>query len=85
MSKIDYNRLFIESLKKHKNNPKWDKGNFIGIKTVSNTKVGSVGQDFIESLCDTLSIKCIFPLKKNGERATQSPWDRELYTMLPSA
>ena len=79
MTSLDYKSLFIEALKKNTDNPKWNKGNFIGIKTVSNTKVGSVGQAFIESLCDTLSIPYNFPVKVNKERLTQSPWDIEIY------
>ncbi|MFC1663515.1 hypothetical protein ACFL0A_00030 [Patescibacteria group bacterium] len=79
MSNLDYKNLFIEALKKNTDSPKWNKGDFIGIKTVSNTKVGSVGQDFIESLCNALSIPCSFPVKKNNARLTQSPWDIEIY------
>ena len=75
MSNPDFRQLFIEALAKNKDNPKWGAGDYIGIKTVSNTKVGSIGQDFIESLCAALLIQCEFPLKKNKKRATQSPWD----------
>lgn len=78
MSNPDYRRLFIKAIKRNVDSQKWHKGDFIGIKTVSNTKVGSVGQDFIESLCKTLSIPCKFPLRKNKTRATQSPWDIEI-------
>jgi hypothetical protein len=70
--------LFIDALKKNVDNPKWNSGDFIGIKTVSNTKVGSIGQDFIEHLCDALSIPCSFPMSKNKLRAKQSPWDIEI-------
>ena len=79
MPSLDYKSLFIEALKKNADSPKWNEGDFIGIKTVSNTKVGSVGQDFIESLCDTLLIPYNFPEKENHERLTQSPWDIEIY------
>ena len=48
------------------------------IDTVSNTKVGSVGQDFIEKLCNALSISCAFPLNKSNVRLKQSPWDIEI-------
>lgn len=75
----DYKLMFIEALKKNVDNPKWKEGDFIGIKTVSNTKVGSVGQDFIESLCNTFLIPCSFPLRKDNTRVTQSPWDIEIY------
>lgn len=74
----DYKRLFIDALAKNVDNPKWKEGDFVGIKTVSNTKVGSVGQDFIEGLCNTLSISCTFPLRANKTRMTQSSWDIEI-------
>jgi len=76
---IDYKKLFTRALKNNHDDAKWGSGNYIGIKIISNTKVGSVGQDFIESLCGALSIKCDFPLRKDKTRATQSPWDIEIY------
>ncbi len=79
MQNLDYKQLFVEALKKNVDNPKWKQGDFIGIKTVSNTKVGNVGQDFIEGLCNVLSIPCDFPLNKANSRAKQSSWDIQLY------
>jgi hypothetical protein len=79
MSSLNYKSLFIKALKKNADSPKWNEGDFIGIKTVSNTKVGSVGQDFIESLCGALLIPCSFPMNENHNRLTQSPWDIEIY------
>lgn len=79
MTNLNYRSLFIEALRKNIDSPKWKEGDFIGIKTVSNTKVGSVGQAFIESLCDALLIPYGFPEKENHERLTQSPWDIEIY------
>lgn len=78
MSNPDYINIFISALEKNTDSPKWKEGNFIGIKTVSNTKVGSIGQDFIEGLCNSLSIPCAFPLNIKETRATQSPWDIEI-------
>lgn len=78
MPEIDYKRLFIDALAKNKDNPKWDNGEFIGIKTVSNTKVGDVGQDFIESLCKALSIQHDFPINDKGKRKKQNSWDIEI-------
>ena len=78
MPNPDYKSLFVSALKKNVDNPKWSKGDFVGIKTVSNTKVGSVGQDFIESLCEILSMQCLFPLNKVNTRAKQSSWDIEI-------
>src|ERR1700680_2779029 len=78
MPSPDYKGLFIKALEKNVDNPKWKQGDFIGIKTVSNTKVGSIGQDFIEGLCNALSIPCVFPLREDETRMTQSPWDIEI-------
>lgn len=78
MPSPDYKQLFVEALEKNVDDPKWGEGDFVGIKTVSNTKVGSVGQDFIEKLCNSLSIPVGFPLRKDKSRATQSPWDIEI-------
>jgi len=78
MPNPDYKYLFIDALRKNVDDPKWKEGDFIGIKTVSNTKVGSVGQDFIESLCNALSISCSFPLREDNSRMTQSPWDIQI-------
>ena len=75
---VNYKKLFINALAKNKDDPKWDAGDFVDIKKVSNTKVGAVGQDFIESLCNALFIKCTFPISKKKLRATQSPWDIEI-------
>lgn len=69
------NQIFKEVLAEFNNHSKWDNADFGKIKTISNTKVGSVGQDFIERLCDALLISCSFPLNSHGDRASQSPWD----------
>lgn len=71
----NYKQLFQKALANHTNDPKWDEGKFSGIKTISNTKVGAVGEDFIEGLCGNLKLKCEFPLNAKMERAKQSPWD----------
>jgi hypothetical protein len=78
MPNVNYKNLFLNALRKNVDDPKWNKGDFVGIKTVSNTKVGSIGQDFTEGLCNVLSVRCSFPLRKNKTRATQSPWDIEI-------
>lgn len=71
----EYRSLFKSIVAKYKNHTKWKEGDFIGIKSISNTKVGSVGQDFIESLCEQLNIPTVFPLNKDSKRITKSPWD----------
>lgn len=75
---INYKQLFTRALLDNHDDSKWGSGEFNGIKTISNTKVGSVGLDFIESLCCELSIRIVFPLKKDESRANQSPWDIEI-------
>ena len=70
-----YRELFKEIILKHKNHNKWNEGDFVAIKSISNTNVGSVGQQFVESLCDYLKIPYNFPLNKKHTRASQSPWD----------
>ena len=67
--------LFAEVLETFDNDSKWDNAILGKIKTISNTKVGSVGQMFIERLCEELRIPCEFPLNLAGKRKTQSPWD----------
>ena len=75
---IDYIELFKSIIEGHSNNPKWAKGRLIGIKTLANTKVGDVGQDFIEALCEALKIPIIFPANKKNQRSKRSPWDLKL-------
>ncbi len=65
---IDYKKLFLKSLKKFPNNEKWAKGPFVGIKTVSNTNVGNVGEDFILSYCKKLGLKA-------EKSPTRTSWD----------
>ena len=68
-------KLFASILQEFHDDSKWD-GAILGkIKTISNTKVGSVGQLFIERLCGQLSMPCEFPINIKGERSAQSPWD----------
>lgn len=68
-------KLFDSILQEFHDDPKWDGAVLGRIKTISNTKVGSVGQLFIERLCGQLSMPCEFPIDTRGGRITQSPWD----------
>lgn len=70
--------LFETVLSGFNNHSKWDSAKFGKIKTISNTKVGSVGQLFIEKLCNKLEMPCAFPVNAAGERLNQSPWDIEI-------
>ena len=74
----NYNDIFKTSLRAHENATKWESAEFGKIKTVSNTKVGAVGQDFIERVCNDLGIGVKFPLGTDGKRLNQSPWDIEI-------
>lgn len=78
---VDYIGLFKSVIEKHKNDTKWDDGSFAAIKSLSNTKVGTVGQDFIEGLCGALGVSIIFPVNRSGARLTQSPWDVKLFNI----
>lgn len=75
---VNYVALFKSVIEKHSNDKKWAVGELAGIKTLSNTKVGTVGQDFIEELCNTLNIPIIFPLNTKNKRLNQNPWDIKL-------
>jgi hypothetical protein len=68
-------KLFEAVLAEFHDDTKWDHALFHKIKTISNSKVGSVGQAFIERLCDELKMPCSFPINAKGERVTQSSWD----------
>ena len=74
----DFKTIFQKVIEKHKNNPLWDLGDFIGIKTISNTNVGAVGQEFIECVCDELKISFETPKNKNNKVA-RSPWDIKIH------
>ena len=75
---FDVKSIMLEVFQKHNDASKWRKASFEHIKRVSNTKVGEIGQDFIEKLCEVLDYSCIFPLNKHGVRAKQNPWDIEI-------
>ena len=74
----DYTKLFKEALAVNKDHSKWDVGNFKDIKFISNSKVGKVGQDFIEKVCNDLGIICEFPMNEKGERSNTSSWDIQI-------
>ena len=64
---------------KYQNSNKWTDSSFGIIKTISNTHVGSVGQDFIERLCSEHQISWEAPIdEKTGKQSTKSPWDAKI-------
>lgn len=75
MSTPDYGTLMDEAIAAAANDKKWLDSRFKGIKVVSNTAVGQVGQAFVESLCRALGLSFTVPVDKNGKRLNQSPWD----------
>jgi hypothetical protein len=62
-------------LAQHQDADKWVGKPFEHIKRLSNSKVGDVGQDFVEALCREVGLDCEFPLNRKGTRARQNPWD----------
>lgn len=67
--------LFADVLKDFHDDKKWKDAALGGIKIISNTKVGDVGQIFIERLCCELSVPCSFPVNARGKRLSRSSWD----------
>lgn len=70
----DYLNLLTAVLERHDDHSKWNGSRFERIKRISNSKVGDVGQEFIELLCQEYGIECEFPLNRRGQRARQNPW-----------
>lgn len=75
---IDHHAILLDVLHRHGDANKWIGSSFEHIKRVSNTKVGEVGQDFIEALCAQIGFECVFPVNKYGQRAKQHPWDIQI-------
>lgn len=75
MADFNYSDILKHILKSYKNPSKWEGSNFGGIKLISNTHVGSVGQDFIQKLCEYCKLDYEFPTDVLGKQLTQSPWD----------
>ena len=71
----DARRILRKILSGYEDADKWVDSPFERIKRLSNTKVGDVGQEFVETLCGELGFDCVFPLDSRGRRARNSPWD----------
>lgn len=74
----DPRNLLQEILSNYTDADKWIDSTFERIKRLSNTKVGDVGQDFIEKLCKNLGFNYEMPRKRSGEREKNSPWDIQI-------
>ena len=72
---VDPQSILLKVLKQHSDSDKWNGSIFEHAKRVSNTKVGDIGQDFIEEYAQKSGFACEFPLNKRGNRAKQNPWD----------
>ena len=75
MSMCNPYAILDEVLAGHEDHPKWLGARFEKIKHLSNNKVGEVGQDFVEALCNGLGFNIEFPEDEDGNRVTQNPWD----------
>lgn len=75
---IDHKELMQRVLVRYDNAKKWQDAPFGHIKTISNSHVGNVGQDFIELLCKETGFDCAFPATRKGTRSTQHPWDMRI-------
>lgn len=71
----DYHALLDAAIAKAENDKKWLDARFENIKIVSNTKVGQIGQAFVESLCEALGLPFFAPTDDKGKKLNQSPWD----------
>lgn len=71
----DYEGLMDAAIAAAANDAKWIDSKFEGIKVVSNTAVGKVGQTFVESLCTALGLHFTLPTSASGSLLNQSPWD----------
>ena len=69
------NELLQKVLATYADANKWTGQPFEHIRRIPNTKVGDVGQDFVEELCLECGLKHEFPEKPDGTRMRQSPWD----------
>ena len=67
-------RILRKVLSEYEDADKWQGAPFEKIKRLSNTKVGDIGQDFVERLCGTMDFDCEFP-ESGGRRSRNSPWD----------
>ena len=77
-SMIDETAIMLQVLAESSDHDKWDGAPFERIKRVSNTKVGDIGQEFLERVCLELGFECVFPINAKGKRAKQSPWDVQI-------
>lgn len=61
-----------EIISNHHNNPKWTNAPLGGVKTLSNTHVGTVGQAFVREWCKQLVMQW------EGAEGSLGPWDAKI-------
>ncbi len=71
----DAHAIMERVLSSYADSDKWVGMPFERVKRLSNTKVGDVGQEFVERLCDALGYECEFPLNRKGGRSRTESWD----------
>ena len=72
---INEHDILLAVLAKYQNAAKWKGALFGHIKSVSNSHVGAVGQEFVAELCDRYGLKFEFPVGREGKRTLNAPWD----------
>ena len=77
----DPSELLKDILAGYVDTTKWTGKPFEHIRLIPNTKVGDVGQEFVERLCINIGFKCEFPKKADGTRRRQSSWDIQIEGM----
>lgn len=73
----DPQKILLKVLEEHADSSKWVGAKFERIKRISNSKVGDIGQAFIERLCRDIGIDIGFP-ESGAKRMRQSPWDIQI-------
>lgn len=75
---VDPLSLLDEVLSGHKDAEKWNDARFEAVKRLANTKVGDVGQDFVERLSREVGFECALPTDKQNKETKHSPWDIDI-------
>lgn len=77
MAIVDHAAMMRGAIAKCANDAKWLDAPFEGIKVLSNSHVGKVGQEFVEELCKTIGLSHEFPML-GPKRNPHSPWDMKI-------
>ena len=77
-SMIDAHKLLKDVIESHDDARKWIGSPFEHIKRISNSKVGAVGQSFVEKLCEVIGFDHEPFRNQKGKRTTTGDWDIEI-------